>query len=110
MTETTTPPTPSPKPAANNSQVTVGKPEDPQSVFVGMALDMSWRLAAVVLVPIIGGYELDSHLGTTPFITVVGFLVAIGGVIVVMRQTVKAANKLPMPKSSTAAPKQEKQS
>lgn len=104
MTETTTPSpnngTPSPKTAANNSQVTVGKPESPQSVFVGMALDMSWRLAAAVLVPIIGGYELDSHLGTTPFITVLGFLLAIGGVVIVMRQTVRAANKIPVPKAS----------
>lgn len=65
---------------------------------------MSWRLAAVVLVPIIGGYELDSRLGTTPFITVIGFLLAIGGVVIVMRQTVQAANKLPVPKASTVAP------
>lgn len=69
-----------------------------------MALDMSWRLAAAVLVPIIGGYELDSRLGTTPFITVLGFLVAIGGVVIVMRQTVRAANKMPDPKASTVAP------
>lgn len=105
MTETTTPQTPSPKPTVSgNSQVTVGKPENPQSVFVGMALDMSWRLAAVVLVPIIGGYELDSHLGATPFITVLGFLVAICGVVIVMRQTVRAANKLPVPKAASVAP------
>ena len=106
MTETTTPQTPSPKPTVSgSSQVTVGKPENPQSVFVGMALDMSWRLAAVVLVPIIGGYELDSHLGTTPFITVLGFLVAIGGVVIVMRQTVRAANKMPVPAPNVTAPK-----
>lgn len=109
MTETTTPQTPSPKPTVSaRSQVTVGKPENPQSVFVGMALDMSWRLAAVVLVPVIGGYELDSHLGTTPFITVLGFLVAIGGVVMVIRQTLRAANSLPVPKASTVAPTEEK--
>lgn len=70
----------------------MGKPETPQSVFVGMALDMSWRLAAVVLIPIVGGFEIDSHVGTTPLLTVIGFLVAIAGVFAVMRQTVKAAN------------------
>lgn len=57
-----------------------------------MALDMSWRLAVVVLVPIVGGFEIDSHVGTTPLLTVIGFLVAIAGVFIVMRQTVKAAN------------------
>ena len=109
MTETTTPPTPSPTPSTNNSKVTVGKPENPQSVFVGMALDMSWRLAAVVLVPIIGGYELDSHLGTTPLITVVGFIIAMVGAGLVMWRTVQTANKLPVPKATSVAPKQSKE-
>lgn len=70
----------------------MGKPETPQTVFVGMAIDMSWRLAVVVLVPIVGGFEIDSHVGTTPLLTVIGFLLAIGGIFVVMRQTVRAAN------------------
>lgn len=100
MTETTTPQqTPSPKPAANNSKVTVGKPENPKSVFVGMALDMSWRLAVVVLVPIIGGFELDSRLGTTPLLIVVGFGLAMVGFGLVVWQTAQAANQLPVPPS-----------
>jgi F0F1-type ATP synthase assembly protein I len=100
MTETKTPETtPSPTSIANNSQVTVGKAEDPQSVFVGMALDMSWRLALVFLVPIVGGFELDSRLGTTPLLTILGFILAIIGVGLVMRQTVQAANKIPAPKA-----------
>lgn len=70
-----------------------------------MALDMSWRLAAVVLVPIIGGYELDSHLGTTPTLTIIGFLIAIAGVVIVLRQTVQAAGKIPVPSQKTPAPK-----
>jgi F0F1-type ATP synthase assembly protein I len=110
MTETKTPETtPSPAPVAHSSQVTVGKPEDPQSVFVGMALDMSWRLAAAVLVPIIGGFELDSHLGTTPLLTVVGFVVAIAAAVLVMRQTLQAANKLPVPKAKSVAPAQDQE-
>lgn len=78
-----------------------------------MALDMSWRLAAAVLVPIIGGYELDSRLGTTPFITVTGFVVAIAGAALVMRRTSQVAGRMPVPKAATVAPteaKQEKQS
>lgn len=110
MTETKTPETtPSPAPAAHSSQVTVGKPEDPQSVFVGMALDMSWRLAVAVLVPIIGGFELDSHLGTTPLLTVAGFVLAIAAAVLVMRQTLQTANKLPVPKAKSVAPDQDQE-
>lgn len=82
----------------------MGKPENPQSVFVGMALDMSWRLAAVVLVPIVGGYELDSHFGTTPLITVAGFVVAIAGAGLVMWRTLQVANKMPAPKAAAVSP------
>jgi F0F1-type ATP synthase assembly protein I len=100
MTETKTPSpsgTPSPTPTSGNSQVMVGKAENPTSVFVGMAWDMSWRLAIVVLVPIVGAFELDSHFNTTPFLTVLGFLVAIAGVVFVLRQTLRAASRIPVP-------------
>ena len=49
------------------------------------------------MVPIVGGYELDSHIGSTPLITVNGFLLAIGGVVMVMRQTVRAAGNVSVP-------------
>ena len=103
MTETTTPQTPSPAPAANNSKVTVSKAEKPQSVFVGMALDMSWRLALVVLVPIVGGYELDSHFGTTPILTILGFMLAMVGTGYVMWRTLQVANNVPAPKPKPQA-------
>jgi F0F1-type ATP synthase assembly protein I len=99
MTETKTPSTtPSPNPGPNSQQVTVGKPENPTSVFTGMALDMSWKLAIVVLVPIIGGYEIDSRTGTTPLITILGFVLAMVGVGYVMWQTLQSANKATAPK------------
>lgn len=104
MTETTTQQTPSPNPSTNNSQVTVGKPENPKSVFVGMAVDMSWRLALVVLIPIIGGYELDSRLGTTPMITIVGFLVAMVGFGLVLWRTTEVAAQMPASKSTSVSP------
>ena len=98
MTETKTPETtPSPKP-----QVTVGKPESPQSVFVVMALDMGWRLAIVVLVPVVGGFELDTHLGTTPLLTVIGFILAMVGSGFVMWQTLQTANSRPVTTKSSA--------
>jgi len=75
----------------------VEKTKSPSGVFVAMALDMSWRLAAAVLVPIIGGFELDKHLNTSPLLTIVGFLLAMAGMALVMWQTVQAANQATMP-------------
>ena len=66
-----------------------------------MALDMSWRLALVVWVPIIGGFELDKRWSTTPLLTIVGIVVATAGVALVMRRTLQVANKLaPVSKES----------
>ncbi len=52
---------------------------DAQNQFFSAALSMSWQLAAVVLVPIIGGYELDRRLHMLPLLTIVGFLIAMVG-------------------------------
>lgn len=69
-------------------------------------------MAIAVLVPIIGGFELDSHLGTTPLLTVVGFIIAMIGFGLVIWQTTQTANSLPVPKANSVAPtgKQEEQS
>jgi len=66
-----------------------------------MAIDMSWKLAIVVLVPIIGGYELDKHLKTSPAFIIAGFLLAMAGMALVMWQTLQTANSLPVPKLTT---------
>lgn len=62
------------------------------TVLLIAALDMSWRLAIAVLVPIIGGYEIDKHLNTSPAFIIIGFLVAMAGTFLIMKQTVAAAN------------------
>lgn len=76
---------------------TVEKTKSPSGVFVAMALDMSWRLAAAVLVPIIGGFELDKKLKTSPWLTILGFVLAMAGMALVMRQTVRAASQVSLP-------------
>lgn len=63
------------------------------TVFIAAALDMTWRLAAVVLVPIIGGHFLDEAFNTSPWITVAGFIIAFLGVIAVMRYVVADSNR-----------------
>lgn len=64
-----------------------------RSILVAATLDMSWRLAIAVLVPIIGGFELDQHLNTTPALTIIGFLLAMAGLFFILRSTMAKANE-----------------
>ncbi len=59
---------------------------------------MTWQLAVVVLVPVLGGVELDKATGTSSAYVWVGLGVALLGSILVMWRTVRAANRLPVPK------------
>jgi F0F1-type ATP synthase assembly protein I len=64
-----------------------------RAIFVIAALDMSWRLAIAVLVPIIGGFELDKHLGTTPALTILGFLLAMAGLFFILKRSLAMADE-----------------
>lgn len=58
-----------------------------RSAFLLAATNMSWQLAIVVLVPIIGGFKLDEYFSTTPVLTIIGFVLAMVGMgLVVWRQ------------------------
>lgn len=57
--------------------------------FLLAALDMSWRLAVVVLVPILGGFQLDKLLDTLPALTIIGFIIAMGGMGFVVWRAIK---------------------
>jgi F0F1-type ATP synthase assembly protein I len=74
----------------NKSSVKVG---NQSAVFISLALDMSWRLAFAVLVPIIGGFELDKQLKTTPLLTIMGFVIAMLGMALVLWRTLQVANQ-----------------
>lgn len=50
-----------------------------QTKFLAMALTMGWQLALVVLIPVIGGFELDKKLDLSPIMTVLGFFIAMVG-------------------------------
>jgi F0F1-type ATP synthase assembly protein I len=58
-------------------------------IFMSAALSMSWKLAIAVLVPIVGGYELDKHLGTTPVFTILGLVLTMVLCSIVMSKTLK---------------------
>jgi F0F1-type ATP synthase assembly protein I len=64
-----------------------------RTMFLGMAMSMSWQLAIVIIIPIVGGYKLDEHLHTSPWWTLAGCAVAVLGMIGVLLRIVKAANE-----------------
>lgn len=64
-----------------------------QNMFIAMTLTMSWQLALVVIVPIVGGHFLDDHYKMTPWLTLAGLTVAIIGVFGVLTRTVSEANR-----------------
>lgn len=71
-----------------------GKKGTPTALFFSMGLDMSWRLALSVLVPIIGGVELDKHFRTAPWLLVAGFVLATALSVVTIRRTLKLTSQL----------------
>lgn len=97
MTKTTAPlSTPSPSQGVSSSKHTATGRPSPTKLFIGAALDMSWRLAIVVLLPVIGGFKLDEHYNTTPLITIGGFVVAMGGMALVVRNMLQQLVQSPV--------------
>lgn len=78
------------------------QPANGRSVFVSLALDMSWQLAVVVLVPMIVGALLDKKFNTAPTFVLMGLAVAVLGSIAVMWRIMQTANSLPVPKLTAA--------
>lgn len=81
---------------------TVKESSNQRTVFVNMALTMSWQLALVVLVPIFAGAKLDKRTGSGNTYTFIGLGVALVGSIAVMWRAMQTANSLPVPKLTNA--------
>jgi F0F1-type ATP synthase assembly protein I len=97
MDEASTPP----KKTSTATGGTKTKPQDSataKQLFIAAALSMSWQLAVVVVVPIVGGYELDLHLGSAPVWELIGFVVALLGFFGVVHRAVSDLNQLADPK------------
>jgi hypothetical protein len=97
MKQTTAPnQTPSPNGGETKPIAKTSSGGNPRSEFFAAAANMSWQLAIVVLVPILGGFELDQKLNTLPALTIIGFVVAMAGMgAVVWRQLQLYAPPLP---------------
>jgi F0F1-type ATP synthase assembly protein I len=83
--------TPSPRELEQNKGVDTDS--NPTSVFISMVLDMTWRLALVVILPIVLGSYLDTHFKKSYTFMLLGLLVALIGAIGVIYQSYKGANK-----------------
>lgn len=64
-----------------------------RDLFFVMALNMTWQLAVAVLVPVLGGYYLDQYFGTGPLWVTIGSVLALLGVIGVMVNIYKQAQR-----------------
>lgn len=73
-----------------------------RGVFVTLALNMTWQLALVVLIPIFAGAKLDKATGSGDTYTFVGLGIALIGSIVVMWRAMQTANRIPVPKLTDA--------
>jgi F0F1-type ATP synthase assembly protein I len=82
------------KPAAPSHHVTDAE-SNPNSTVVGLTISMAWQLALIVLVPVFGGHLLDNHLhpNGAAIYTLIGLAIAIAGMIIVVRNTLKELNK-----------------
>ncbi len=57
--------------------------------FFSAATSMGWQLAGMVLVPVVIGVKLDDHFHSTPSYTLAALILAIGGAIWVVSNTLK---------------------
>lgn len=67
---------------------------DAKQKFIGATLNLSWRLALTVLIPLIGGIQLDKKFDSSPSYTITGFMIAIVFGCMAVWQTVKEVNML----------------
>lgn len=61
--------------------------------FVSTALTMGWQLAGMVIIPVVIGVKLDDRLGSTPSYTLAALVLATGGAVWVISNTIKQVNK-----------------
>lgn len=80
-------------PAADDLQQAM-KTLQAKQQFIGATMNLSWRLALTVLIPLVGGIKLDQHFNTSPSYTLAGLFLAIFGACMTVWGTVKEVNQL----------------
>lgn len=90
------------KRASTPTSPNTSKNSEARQQFLVAALNMSWQLAVVVLVPVIGAVELGKKLGNPSAWIFAGLAVAFILSGLVMWRAMQAANRLPVPKLTDA--------
>jgi LPXTG-motif cell wall-anchored protein len=78
------------------------------SAFNTAAIGMSWQLAIIVLLPIIGGYKLDQKTGSMPWMTLLGLVLALVGSIIVIRRALAMMNNFNVEKPADSDDREQK--
>ena len=65
-----------------------------RSQFVGATLNLSWRLALTVIIPVFIGVKLDEKFNTKPSFVLTGLMLAAVGAWVAIWSTVQEVNQL----------------
>lgn len=61
--------------------------------FLNATISMGWQLAGMVLIPVIIGVKLDDHFKTSPSYTLAALVIAIGGGVYVVSNSIKQVNQ-----------------
>ena len=64
-----------------------------KSQFFGATLNLSWRLALTVLIPVLIGVKLDKTFDKSPSFVLAGLTLAAFGAVLTIMQTVKEVNQ-----------------
>jgi F0F1-type ATP synthase assembly protein I len=65
-----------------------------RSQFVGATINLSWRLALTVIIPVLIGVKLDDKFNTSPSFVLTSLMLATVGACVAIWSTVKEINQL----------------
>ena len=61
--------------------------------FVGASVSMGWQMAGAVLIPVIIGVKLDDHFHSSPSYTLAALVLACGGAIAIVSNTIKQVGR-----------------
>ncbi len=61
--------------------------------FVSSAMNMGWQMAGMILIPVIIGVKLDDYFKSSPSYTLAALILAVGGSVYVVSNTIKQVNK-----------------
>ncbi len=59
-----------------------------KQLFISSVISMSWQMAVAVLVPVVGGYYLDRHFNSAPWITLFGLMLGVILCVMIVRRAV----------------------